>query len=333
MMLTRQLLRLPVASLRPRLVCYKQERVSFCPPLVAAAFLFVNDSNNKSTTRSEEWRTSTRQVNALVGQVMQDPTLHISGIPQSLERRIYESTIVLTMNTIYDYLSHLQGKQFFNQQVQLTKTKTTSLQYPALQLMRKDTIDEAILEDFAERLLASGAMDHLAGIPSSLEKDAFQTILKLMFRIFDMVTSNLRITMCGHDVSLTLEKSLLPAAAAVVASNNINVEALQNYARRMGVVETSLDARLHACLYALILGILDDFFANAVVTLFSDEIRFQLVRVADDKAVSAVDKTTTTVVDNKIPPHDDKSSSTSFDIGLGLGVVVGMTLSFVLTRK
>lgn len=136
----------------------------------------------------------------------------------------------------------------------------------------------------------------------------------------------------------------------------------RNFVQRLlQAPQREIAARLYACLYALILGVLDDFFANTVLSLFSDEIRLDLVTVkaADDDddvvdnksvvvgkadtkdaagaAASAVDETSALLPSSQGPstssPNHRRLPNTSFGIGLGVGLVTGAVLSFFVTKN
>ena len=143
-------------------------------------------------------------------------------------------------------------------------------------------VDNAALEAVADRLLANKSVNQPL-VPDFVERQLYINCLKLVFRLLDAVAATVRLNVCGHDVMIHFEptgdSSSLRQRAVEKSSalTNIDVAAVAAFARQAGAAPSSktpgssmsflnivepakreLVTQLHATLYALVLGILDD---------------------------------------------------------------------------
>jgi hypothetical protein len=258
---------------------------------------------------------SKEDVDIFVDGIMKDPSMNISGIPDYIEKMIYTSTVRLTLNMVYSNLAQIHGCDLFAHQFQLRRydePNSAAMQEEHLNQMRGTAgIDEKILEEVADRLLANKAVNNIL-IPDFIERQLYLNCLKLVFRVLDTIAASFRITVCGHDIRLHFEPSSNTAVdrgalmkAAASSLTKVDIEAVKAFARQAGVDDVADDAgfvrrifdptrkefiaQLHASLYALILGILDDLLANTELELLSDRIRVDIVPlvVANSPQVSS----------------------------------------------
>jgi hypothetical protein len=80
-----------------------------------------NDTTTEENDRNLLWPSSVLvdMVNSYVDQILADPQINIKGIPDSMERIIYTSTIRLTLNTVYEVVSWLHRTQVLGHQLVL----------------------------------------------------------------------------------------------------------------------------------------------------------------------------------------------------------------------
>lgn len=276
-----------------------------------AASNAITGSSSTTSNDNPLWPTgiSTQTVNDFVDDILKDPSINISAIPDYVERIIYKSTVRLTLNMVYSALSNLHGMEMLAHKIQLHRYEephTEGMEEEHLRLMRGSAgIDEHILEQVADRLLANKAVNQRF-LPDFIERQLYVNCLKLVFRVLDTIAATFRITVCGHDMRLFFEPSTISRLdggevlikAAESSATKIDIEAIRAFARNAGVNEIAdndmsflqrmLDpthnefvAQLHASLYALILGIVDDLLANTELELLSDRIRLDILPNSD----------------------------------------------------
>jgi len=251
-----------------------------------------NQQNPLSTTGLSD-----TDISSLVDSILQDPSINIASIPDYIERQIYSSTIRLFIAAVYDSLGSLHGTELLGHQIVLTRKRAADGHEKSLQHMRGD-LDEKILEDVVDRLLENKAVNQTL-IPDAVERQLYVNCLKLLFRLMDILAASFRLTVCGHIFCFNVQRSTkddLARMAAVRASSSlteVDMKRLQEYARDCGVEDTEstqhsllqgifdkpqkdLVANIHMSMYALVLGIIDDLFANTKLELLSDSIDFDI---------------------------------------------------------
>ena len=300
---------------------------------------------------------SNEDVDFFIDGIMKDPTINIPGIPDYIEKMIYTSTVRLILNMVYSNVAQLHGCGLFAHQFQLRRyeePKSAEMQEEHLNLMRGTAgIDETILEEVADRLLANKAVNNIL-IPDFIERQLYVNCLKLVFRVLDTIAASFRITVCGHDIRLHIEPSSITAVdrgalikAAAYSLTKVDIEAVQAFARQAGVHDVADDAgflqrifdpsrkefvaQLHASLYALILGILDDLLANTELELLSDRIRVDIVPcgIAISPQVSSPPAKEQAIVSQQDVTHAKFSPILNFSVGVGVGAVL---MSFASRR-
>jgi hypothetical protein len=142
-------------------------------------------------------------------------------------------------------------------------------------------VNDQVLETIAKRLLANRAINNTM-VPDVIEIQLYQNCLKVIFRALQILSNSFCINICGHDIRLSIEPSDLEQSALTATASSssnlrmnsdVDMELLNEFALRRdipndGTVELSwLDevlgrqqfvANLHASLYSLVLGIVDD---------------------------------------------------------------------------
>jgi hypothetical protein len=169
-----------------------------------------------------------KDVDELVNQCMNDPTINIRAVPDHLERQIYKSTIKLTFNTVYWGLHYLHGVELLGHAVQINRHRQpvesllpTGESPPSLLLQTSgrfsSSLNELYLEEVADRMLANRNVN-MTLVPDFVERQLYVNCLKLVFRVLDMLTASFRVRLCGHEFTIRLQQAsnpeLTPGAGA-----------------------------------------------------------------------------------------------------------------------
>jgi hypothetical protein len=309
---------------------------------------------------------SEEDVDALVQEMLDDPSINLSLVPDVMEARIYKSTIQLTLNVFYSLLASLDGMSLLSHEFQLTRrtkdpssTSTTNneKQDNLLIVQQSKYINDHVLEQVADRMLANPTINNPL-IPDAVERQVYVNCLKVIFRVLNILTNSFRITICGHDIRLALEPAQLEALALHAASrcsstsclrnmHDVDMDLLLAFAQDAGIptqdhssddwsvwerltIRPDFVAHLHASLYGLILGILDDILANTKIQILSDDIDLDIVPAkakAKERQSPSPDEQTT--ISNTISGGEELSSASvgsfaaaSFAAGVGMGVAL-----------
>lgn len=296
-------------------------------------------------------------IDDLVNACLSDPDINIASIPDWLERQIYRSTITLVLNALHRALNGIHGKKLWKHEFQLTrlprrKNRISKAIESMSQQISSDSHNQ-VLERVADRLLANKAINQPL-IPDVLERQLYANCLKIVFRVLDLLAVSFRLTLCGHDLGLKLdpvvsregyeEEALERLASSNTTSclTDLTVEQMLEVAREMGAAShdqrpfwlrwlspanNDFIAQIHASVYCLILGILDDLLEHTEIQLLSDRIEFDLVPVSPTSvAISAIDGANEQGV--LPPPRPSRSPQTR--AVLVLGVALGYALHAVL---
>lgn len=243
-------------------------------------------------------------VEELVNECLKDPEINIGGIPDWIERQIYRVTIRLTLNALYRSLGGIHGKEILGYEFELSRLsrRKANLKADLNKLSKKTDAQEEILETVAKRLLQNKNINNSL-IPDVVEQQLYTSCLKIVFRVLDLVADTFTICLCGHDLKLALEPSTTQDAleqsalkrSASKAISDIDVEYLTEVAREISMEadrgrwfwqrwlspsDNKFIAQLHASIYCLVLGIIDDLLQNTEIHLLSDRIKFDLVESA-----------------------------------------------------
>lgn len=170
-------------------------------------------------------------VDALVEELLQDPSINIRAVPDVIERRLYKSTIQITLNLFYGWLSWLQGLPLLSHEIRISREKVSTVDGLRLSLKSSrgknstadspdsdgnegqwqgSMIDEKILEEVADRLLTNPNIN-VGPVPDAMEREVYKNCLKIIFRLLCAVADSFKISICGHDVHLLVE----PTATAI----------------------------------------------------------------------------------------------------------------------
>jgi hypothetical protein len=292
---------------------------------------------------------SEKDVEALVMDILGDPTLRISFVPDSIVRHVYKSTIWLTLNLFYSLFASLNGVDLLAHELRLYRHVDTQ-SAPTDSAQKSKMINEEVLEQVADRLLANEVVNS-GLVPDAIERQIYINCLKVIFRVLTVIANSLRVNTCGHQFRIVLEPFETQAAvehAFQVSSSlsKIDVDRLRQFALKAGIQEQEqnelswwdslffkreLVAQLHASLYGLLLGIVDDLLANTKIQILSDEIGIDIVPASQDK-LDAIQKDITAL--NEASSMDQSGSVGSFALAsFAAGVGMGVTVMAVLTNK
>ena len=187
-----------------------------------------------------------KQVDALVEDCLKDPTINIVAIPDYMERQLYKSTIQLTLNLIYHVLGQLHGTSILAHELQLHRLPLDKETEQQLSQLRND-LDEAVLEEMADRMLANKAVNQPL-IPDALERQLYVNCLKIVFRLLDLLSATLAVSVCGHDFRLSIEptqrKQLLTEQAQKVLDGSSAVATTTPSESRQHAICTPVDTDL-----------------------------------------------------------------------------------------
>jgi hypothetical protein len=268
-----------------------------------------------------------QDVEELVKLCLHDPKINIGGIPDWIECQIYRATILFTLNGVYQALHDLEGKEFLGHQLIVTRVprRQSRLQQEIWNIGQSTVDQEDVLEQVADRLLLNKDINQPL-IPDALERRLYASCLKIVFRLLDLVAASFRLKVCGHEIQVHLQPSTdlnLPQYALQrakqpnhLASNanakrrnkttSVNMQHMMQVAREMGQqadqrrsfwqrwaspANNEFVAQLHATVYCLVLGIVDDLLEHTEIQLLSDRLRLNLVPSLQSS--STVDNTTT----------------------------------------
>lgn len=330
-------------------------------------------------------------IDTLVEDILADPDINIKGIPDVIEREIYRSTIKLFWHAVYYTMSGFHGLDVGGGHViQLTRQSVKdvdrsrasggageAIAFIQRRISARHTeIDQLALQAVADRMLANPAINQ-PYLPDFLERQIYVNCIKIIFRLLDIVAACVRMTVCGHDVSMSIEKSQQQRAvneqirevaikSAKSSATRIDIARIRGFADQVGIRDRDVDrhrgywerltgaasyenmmANIHATLYAMILGILDDLLANTSFELFSDRIAMDIVASpsnsrsieSEDTAVENVDlrsDANSEAADRSIPRdvgRDDKPSVLVVPVAFTAGVTVGVILMALLGKR
>lgn len=295
-------------------------------------------------------------VDKFVDQVLEDPSINIPGIPDSVERIIYKSTIRLVLNIFYWLISKVHGFALLDHEIDL---QVERMETPLVLGDWNHTgikVDEEVLQMVADRLLTNSAVNYTL-VPDSIERPLYINSLRLVFRLLDILTASFSLKICGHVLLLDLvplrnDQEDIRNHDLSSSLTRIDLEKVREVARRhAGIIERDrselsfLDrfsikeeflAQLHASIYALVLGIADDVLANAEITLLSDKIILDVVpstqkKITEQPTKEAPEESTT---DRSTNERNAGFHVESFLMGCGVGIAsVAAALAAVQGRR
>lgn len=246
-------------------------------------------------------------IDILVKDILSDVSINLPPLPDVLERQVYMSTILLTLNAVYRVVGDVHGKRLWGHTFVLSRERCDDLAAKNRQrslLDMKTDVDEELLEEVAGQLLRNTAINQPL-VPDFIERQLYVNCLKIIFRILNMLAASFRINLCGHDLKLTLERAQQPnveslkkiAVEAVSSPTPIDRDVLQKLARGKVFSKTAgtnstggaiwkrgqqeFAVQINTVLYSMILGILDDLLANTELELMTDRISVDIVGPKD----------------------------------------------------
>jgi hypothetical protein len=308
-------------------------------------------------------------VKAFVTQVLQDPTINVPAIPDAVERLIYKTTVRLVLNTFYWLLSKFHNVSFLDHKLVLGLDRVTMKEKPKLMLKWdavEATVDEQALQQVADRLLQNQAVNNTL-IPDVVERQIYINCLRLVFRLIDTLLASFTIQVCGYAFVMDLvpaDKTSSSGGGTVTRKSalsstltTIDLDKIREVARRhSGIVEEDVSefsfldrwsiqkkflAQLYSCIYALLLGILDDVLGSTEIKLLGDRILLDIIPLSSNlSAAAAESKSEPGVLQGGYPqekPSSEKdgaelhTGSFLFGFGVGASTVVAATAAFIFT--
>ena len=185
-----------------------------------------------NSTNGVERGVRKEDVAALVAVITSDDNMRLPMIPDPVAKIIYTSAIKLSFNVFYKSLANLDGldivtsssnssnmrelrldrltrggSQGGNSTISDQQTqKARQQQWKSFQ----STMDPKPLEALADSLLQNEAVN-LTVVPDAVEKQVYVNSLKIIFWIIHLISSTVKITFCGHALSLEFAPAPLPA--------------------------------------------------------------------------------------------------------------------------
>jgi hypothetical protein len=172
------------------------------------------------------WPGGVRQqdIEDLVDEILKDPNVNIKFLPDAFERRLYKSTIQLTLNSVYALLSSIDGLPFLSHQIKVKRVSRHGCDHHGViqrQLIEKaKDVDVKALEAVADKMLQNPAVN-MSLVPDSIERQVYSRCLIVIFRVLTILFSSLRVTIANHDFGLHLQ----PAVFERVAMNAVSATA------------------------------------------------------------------------------------------------------------
>ena len=300
-------------------------------------------------------------VEALVADCLADPNFNISAIPDYLESQIYRSTIQLTLNALYQTLGGLHGNLVWGHELRLVKVGNgvNGDKRHWLSSSKSTEDNDAILDQVVEKLLANQAVNQPL-IPDVVERQVYKNCLRLIFRLLHVLSSTLQIQCCGHVLGISIEPSTSKVGtvalhnAALRQATRIDPDHVRQwyeqhaqpldeqvdinrslFQRWFRPVQHELLVQLHATLYALILGMLDDVLQHTELRILSDTVVLDWVAVPPEELAARQQQQQqqqqSAVVESSEPPPEPSAALplATFTAGLGMG----LTLMALLKRE
>jgi hypothetical protein len=248
---------------------------------------------------------SERDIQAFVVQVLADPNINVKGIPDVLEAELYRMTVRLVLNMIYSSIGAMHGAEFLaGHRIELKRRRETVDEAATSRLFLKENsgIDEAILEQVADRLLQNSAINYTL-VPDYVERQIYGNCLKLVFRLLDTLANTFCINICGHELRIyfdPIKTSMVDHLTAITptkglsiqsSKSRINVEVLT--AQLSSNTNSPFQQQVLLSVYTLVLGIIDDVLANSEIKLLYDRVSFDVVAgsiISDDDDGDAVNQ-------------------------------------------
>ena len=239
-------------------------------------------------------------VNKYVDEILANDKINIKSLPDSIERLIYATTVRVTLNAVYRWLSVLHGIKLFGHHLELVRELSPQHGAAGLDFEHNSGVvhDEA-LEEITDRLLRNTHVNQW-WIPDVVERQVYRNCLKLIFCLIDKIADSLSVRLCGHELSLSFEPMSKQRAVEIAGrvqqreTTGTSVDSATLEALVVEAIRTSseggngsallylplyhgLVVGVHKTLYGLILGIVDDILVNTELVVLQEKIRILLV--------------------------------------------------------
>mmetsp|Transcript_12254 Transcript_12254/g.18794 ORF Transcript_12254/g.18794 Transcript_12254/m.18794 type:complete len:448 (+) Transcript_12254:146-1489(+) len=315
---------------------------------------------------------SERAIRSLVKEILKDPSINIPMIPDYLEGKLYHTTIRLTLSAIYKGLKHaMDDKQVFSEySVKLKHDPSVLGQTAAFQTataMGRSEIDDKLLMQVADRLLSNQNINQPL-IPDVLERQIYSNCLKVIFHVLDIVTNSFRVTICGHSIGIYLHKNnndhshqdeqetkkkknaLLRRSTKNFVDDVTSTSQLQELAKASGIEELILTSQInrrgvrkkhqsflsqmHATLYGLTLGIVQDMIDNTALEFVGlGKIIMELVPTNSTATSSEYPTAPSNVAVTKSSPNHNSGTMAIFVSNLLVGFLLRAAFECINPRE
>lgn len=280
----------------------------------------------------------TEDIDEVVAEILRDPEINLSIIPDAIESCIYRSTIQLTLSIIYSILASVDGTDLLSHEIRIRKLPRDEASDEPIYSKGTRKINDAILEQVADRLLANRAINSLV-IPDVIERQIYINCIKIIFRTFTAVLEGFCLSICGHELrmSLSAAEAATRIEQAMSSLSEIDLELLRQYARDSGVAESTREpswweslfwqgefsVQLHASMYGLVLGIVDDILANTKINVLGDTMEFDIVPQSEKgkRDTAAITSSATTETSAR-GGTSGLLATTCFAAGVGVGAAI-----------
>jgi hypothetical protein len=316
----------------------------------------------------------------LVDEILRDKSINLTFLPDRIERRIYQSTIQLTLSLVHDLIGSIHGTELLSHEIHLRRHVNPNQQEAGPpsrsqrgllynqqsgepQTTTTKIINDEVLEQVADRLLANRAINSSL-LPDQIERQLYMNCIKIIFRTLSAVLDGLCLHVCGHDLRLSLRaanttEEMVQQAAVRASMSVVDLDLLRTYAQQHAKInETNatlsfwdglflrkeFTAQLHAALYGLVLGIIDDILANTKIQLLGDVLELDIVPMTEETrqrkqrlatAAGALLDATVATGTTSSPSSQPRTLSAApafpiFAAGVGVGAAL-VTIATVLT--
>mmetsp|Transcript_19300 Transcript_19300/g.31073 ORF Transcript_19300/g.31073 Transcript_19300/m.31073 type:complete len:208 (-) Transcript_19300:1368-1991(-) len=204
------------------------------------------------------------------------------------------------LNAVYFAMSSLDGISFLSHQIKIqrvTKKETQKEETKGFLAEQTKFVYVTVLEEVTDRLLANPAIDAKM-LLDAIERKIYVNCMVVISRVLAVIVNSFRLTVCGHVFGLTLEPHQFEDSAMNVVAHSllsrIDIDKWQEFAESCGIPredsETMTEgfsllnriwnriefmANLQACLYSLVLGILNDMLTNSKTKILLDDISLE----------------------------------------------------------
>jgi hypothetical protein len=318
-----------------------------------------------------------RMLDDLVDEILRDKSINLTFLPDRIERRIYQSTIQLTLSLVHDLIGSIHGTELLSHEIHLRRHVNPNQQEAGPPSRSQQgllynqqsgepqtttkIINDEVLEQVADRLLANRAINSSL-LPDQIERQLYMNCIKIIFRTLSAVLDGLCLHVCGHDLRFSLRaanttQEMVQQAAVRASMSVVDLDLLRTYAQQHAKINETNEktsfwdglflrkeftTQLHAALYGLVLGIIDDILANTKIQLLGDVLELDIVPMTEETrrekqrlatAAAALVEDAATVTTGTAAPLSQQTTTLALPIfaaGVGVGAAM-VTIATVLT--